>query len=107
MGLYGSPDTGNLYSGRDGNYNPKKMNKFKIILIVVLVLYISIVALVDEKLVFIISTIGLASMLSIAFFFIKMIFNLFRRKSVNKDVIALFISVAVYAICSHLSIGLF
>lgn len=99
MGAYGSPDTGNLYSGNDNDLLLQK-KKRRLWLRILIALYILILIFADNKFEFIISSFGLLSVSTFIVTFIRMTINLVRKKSVNKDVIILICSIVVYIVCS-------
>lgn len=101
MGAYGSPDTGNLYSGNENAKLKKKKNRIHWIILALL--YLSIILFADEKLKFIIASMGLFSAGALIVSFIKLVLDLIKKRRVNKDVIIILIFLVVFIVCNLLT----
>lgn len=102
MGLYGSPDTGGLYTKKK---EEKKKRKIKISLqgIVLIVLYLVLILNNDDKFTMTVSFVGVMSMVYFIINFAKMIYRLIKKQSANKEVIKILICIALFTICGILS----
>ena len=101
MGLYGSPDTGDLYSKQ----KEKKKKRIKISLqsIILIVLYLILILNNDDKLTITVSFVGVMSMVYFVINFAMMIYKLIKKQSVNKEVIKILICIVLFIICGILS----
>ena len=105
MGLYGSPDLSKKYGNMEEYEKQKKKRNIKISIqtvVLVLMYLLLIINNNDNKLVTTASYIGLLSMVYFIINFVLMIYNLIKKRSVNKQVITILICIALFAICGML-----
>lgn len=102
MGLYGSPDTGNLYK-EEKPIKKKRKLKFNIQAAVLIILYLIMLWAAEDKYYMTISYVGVMSIVYFLVYFIKMIIKLFKKESVNSEVIQLLIATVLIIICLVLS----
>lgn len=103
MGLYGSPDTGNLYTKKEEEKKKKRKIKISLQSIFLIVLYLILILPNDDKFTMTISFIGVISMVYFLINFFLMIYKLIKKQSVNNEVIKLLICVVLFIICGILS----
>lgn len=101
MGLYGSPDLSKKYGSPEDIKETKKKRKIIIStqFIVLGLIYLFMVLTDDDKIGLTIAYVGLVSMAYFIINFIQMIIKLFKKKSVNRNVINLIILTGIIAIC--------
>ena len=102
MGLYGSPDTGNLYT-EEKQIKKKRKLKLSIQVAVLIVLYLIMFFGAEDKYYMTIAYIGIMSVVYYVIYFIMMIIKLFKKESVNSEVIKLLVITGLIGICLALS----
>lgn len=102
MGAYGSPDTGNLYT-EEKLIKKKRKLKFNIQVAFLIILYLIMLWVAEDKYYMTISYIGVMSIVYFLVYFIKIIIKLFKKESVNSEVIKLLITTVLIIICLVLS----
>lgn len=101
MGAYGSPDTGNLYT-EEKPIKKRKSFKISAQAIMWIVLYLILMINNNDRFVMTVSFIGVMAMVYFAINLIKMIVKLFKKQSVNSEVIKIFVCIALFIICGIL-----
>ena len=104
MGLYGSPDVGNLYTEEKIKEEKKRRN---IVIgtqtLMLAVLYILMMWVAEDRFEMTISYVGVFSIVYFVVFYIEMIINLFKKRSVRKEIRKMLICMLLITICLILS----
>lgn len=102
MGLYGSPDTGNLYSNND--YDDKRKPKLKyvnnILLFVIVALDIFIILITGFNMINILGAIALDSVIILVYSVIVTIYNLVNRNKISKYIKLIIVCIFVFFLSS-------
>lgn len=100
MGLYGSPDLSNKYGNKEEyERQQKKKKRWSISIQTVVIIGVYLFLLLGGNVVSLtISYLGMLSMIYFVIYFVKMIYKLIKKESVNSEVIKLFICVGVFLI---------
>lgn len=100
MGLYGSPDLSKKYGNMEEYEKQRKKRKVAINaqVIVLILLYLILLLNNEDKLVITASYIGVLSTIYFVINFIKMIYKLIKKQSVNREVIKILICIALFVI---------
>ena len=98
LGAYGSPDIGNLYT-EEKPIKKKRKLKFNMQVAVLIILYLIMLWAAKDKYYMTISYVGVMSIVYFLVYFIKMIIKLFKKESVNSEVIQLLIATVLIIIC--------
>ena len=102
MGLYGSPDTGSLYSRKEKIKEPKKKHPiFTVILVILNIFILSIISISKDN---ILGMLALDSVVVFVSSIVILIYNSIKKNSIKRNIVFIILSIVVFIVsCNNMS----